>query len=80
MLLELSSQLETDNLRKDHRDNFTEHDSLSFDTTDTPAGNTETVDHGSVRVSADNGVGVEEAILVEDNTSEVFKVDLMHNT
>ncbi len=58
VLLKLASQLESDNLRKDHGNDLTKHDSLSFNTTDTPASNTKTIYHSGVRVSADNGVGV----------------------
>ena len=73
-------EVETDDLWQDHRDGLSKHDSLSLDTTDTPAGDTETVDHGRVRVSADDGVWVEKVVTVEDNTSEVLEVDLMDDT
>jgi hypothetical protein len=81
MLVELSGKSENNDLREDHRDDFTEHDSLSFDTTDTPAGNTETVDHSGVGVGTDNGIRVQDSILVvENDTGQILKIDLMNNT
>jgi hypothetical protein len=77
---ELSGELETDNLGKDHRDSLTKHHSLSLDTTNTPSSDTKTIDHGGVRVGTDKGVGVQEAIVVEHHSSKVFEVDLMNNT
>ena len=79
-LRQLAVQVEADDLRQHHRDGLTEHDGLSLDTADTPAGDTKTVDHSRVGVGADNGVRVEHVLLVEDNTSEVLEVDLMDNT
>lgn len=73
-------QVETDDLRKHHGDGLSKHDSLSLNTTDTPTSDTKTVDHGCVRVSADDGVRVEHVIAVEHNTCEVLKVDLMDDT
>jgi len=80
VLGEFTNESESDNLGKDHGDGLTEHDSLGFNTTDTPSGNSETINHSGVRVSSDDGVGVEESISVEDDASEVLQVDLMDNT
>ena len=53
-LRKISVQVETDNLRKHHGDSLSKHDSLSLDTTDTPTSDSKTVDHGCVRVSAND--------------------------
>lgn len=53
-LWELTSELESDNFGENHGDWLSEHDGFTFDTTDTPTDDTETIDHGGVRVSSDN--------------------------
>lgn len=73
-------KMETDDLGKHHGDGLAEHDGFGLNATDTPTGNAETIDHGSVRVSADDGVGVEETVAVESNASKVLQVDLMNDT
>ena len=45
-----------------------------------PVDDTETVDHGRVRVSANHRVGVDEAISDESDTGEPLKIDLVHDT
>lgn len=42
----------------------------------TPAHNAKAVDHGGVRVSADNTVRVEDVVVVEHSASQIFKIDL----
>jgi len=79
-LWEITVEVETNDLGKHHGDGLAKHDSLSLNTTNTPASNAETVDHSSVRISADNRVWVEHVVTVEDNTGEVLEVDLMDNT
>mmetsp|Transcript_29364 Transcript_29364/g.45378 ORF Transcript_29364/g.45378 Transcript_29364/m.45378 type:complete len:202 (+) Transcript_29364:1675-2280(+) len=77
---ELSLQLEPNNLREDHTDLLTTHDSLSLQTSNTPSANTKTVNHRSVRVSSNNGVRVQHTVLVKDRATEKLKIDLMDNT
>lgn len=72
--------MESDNLRKDHGNSLTEHDSFSLNSANAPSGNTETVDHGSVRVSSNHRVGIQVSISVEDNGSKVLEIDLMDDT
>ena len=79
-LWELTVEMEADNLRQNHGNGLAEHDSFGFNATDTPASDTETVDHGSVRVCADDGVWVQHVVAVEDDTGEVLQVHLMDNT
>jgi hypothetical protein len=77
---ELSSKLETDDFGEDHGNGFTEHDGLTFDTTDTPTNDTKTVDHGSVGVSSDDGIRVKDTLVVENSSGEIFQVNLMADT
>ena len=76
----LTSELEANDLGQNHGDLLTEHDRLSLDTADTPADNTKTIDHSSVRISSHNGVWVKHAVLLEDDSGEPLKVDLMDDT
>jgi len=77
---QLSNQFEADDLGQHHGDLLAKHHRFSFDTADTPADDTETVDHGRVRVSANHRVGVDEAISDESDTGEPLKIDLVHDT
>ena len=77
---QVASELEANDLGEHHGNLLSEHDGLSLDATDTPANDTETIDHSGVRVSAHNGVWVEDTVLLEDDASEVLKVDLMDDT
>jgi hypothetical protein len=80
VLWQLASQSEANNLWQHHGNGLTEHDRLCLNTTDSPSGNTEAIDHGGVRVSSNDRIVVEQAIAIEDDASEVLKVDLMHDT
>ena len=48
-----SGEPETDHLGQEHRDRLTEHRRLGLDPTDAPADHSEAVDHGRVRIGAD---------------------------
>jgi hypothetical protein len=81
VVLELASELETDHLGQDHGNGFSEHDSLSFDSADTPSGHSEPIDHGGVGVGTDTRVGVQHLLFVlHDHSGQVLKVDLMDDT
>ena len=72
--------MESNHLWQDHRNGLSKHDSLGFDTTNTPSSDSKTVDHGGVRVCSHDRVWVEHVLSVEYDFSEVFKVYLMNNT
>lgn len=74
---ELAGQLEADDARDEHGDRLAEHRGLGLDATDAPAQHTEAVDHGGVRVGADEGVGVRLAAPDHDRTGQVLDVDLV---
>ena len=76
---QLAAELEADDLRDEHRHRLAEHRGLGLDAADAPAEHAEPVDHRGVRVGADQGVGVGDAVAVEDDAREVLDVDLVHD-
>lgn len=80
VLWKASSESEADNLWEDHGNGLTQHNGLGFNTADTPSNNTETIDHGGVRIGTNNRIVVKKSISLEDDSGEIFKVDLMDNT
>lgn len=79
VLGQLAGESEADDLGQDHGNCLTEHDGLGLDTADTPADNSQSVDHGGVRIGADHGIIIKQAILVHHDPSEVLEVDLVDN-
>ncbi len=81
--LQLAGEAEADDLRDQHGDGLAEHGGLGFDAADAPAEDAEAVDHGGVRVGADERVGIGGDVAVgvrrggEDDAGEVFEVDLV---
>merc|ERR1712166_1113311 len=80
MSWKITNESKTNDLRKHHCNLLTKHDRFSFNTADTPAYNTKTIDHSGMRIGTDNGVGVEHIIFFKNNTCEPLKIDLMNNT
>ena len=82
-LFERAGEAEADDLRDQHRDGLAEHGSLSLNAADAPAEDAKAIDHGGVRVRADEGVwvGKDQAVRAgrsgEDDAGEVFQVDLV---
>jgi hypothetical protein len=56
-----------------------EHRRLRLDAADAPAYDSEPVDHRGVRVGADQRVGAQHPILLEDAVGQKFQVHLMAN-
>ena len=80
--LQRAGDLEADDFRDQHRDRLAQHGGFGFDPADAPAEHGEAVDHGRVRISADQRVrvGDEFAFLVRrgpDRLGEVFEVHLV---
>jgi len=73
-------ELHADHLRQDHRDVLTQHHGLSLDAAHAPAEHAEPVDHGGVRVGADNGVRLEHIVDVHDSAGQLLEVDLVHDS
>ena len=78
--LNVASQLEANDARNEHGDRLAKHCGLSLNTTDTPAQDAQAVLHGRVGVSTNTGVRVCQAVVLEDNASQVLDVDLVDNT
>ena len=74
---QLAGQLEADDARDEHGDRLAEHRGLGLDAADAPAEHAEAVDHGGVRVGADEGVGVRLAVADHDRAGQVLDVDLV---
>jgi hypothetical protein len=81
MLFQLASKLKSDHFRQDHSDGFAEHDCFGFNTTDTPASHTQTINHSGMGVCAYERVRVEDLLVIlHDHTGQMLKIDLMDNT
>jgi hypothetical protein len=76
---QLTGQLEPDDAGDEHRDRLAEHRGLGLDAADAPAEHAEAVDHRGVRVGADEGVRVGQAVAREHDAGEVLDVDLVHD-
>ncbi len=56
-LAEFAVQLEADHIGQEHVHGLAEHDGFGLDAAHAPADHAQTVDHGGVRVGADEGIG-----------------------
>ena len=76
-------QLEPDDLRNQHRYRLSEHCSLGFDSTDSPAEYAQSVDHRRVGIRSHERVRVSGSLAVngvgEDALGQVFEIDLVHD-
>jgi hypothetical protein len=54
-----------------------EHSGFRFDAAHAPTDDAEAVDHGGVGVGADEGVGVEDLVFIEDAFGKILKVNLV---
>ena len=77
-LAQLAGELEADHLRDQHRHRLAEHRRLGLDAAHAPAEHAEPVDHGRVRVGADERVGIDQAaVAAEDDLRQVLEVHLV---
>ena len=53
-----AGELEADHLRNQHGDRLAQHGGFGFDAADAPAQHAQTIDHGGVRIRADQGVRI----------------------
>ena len=79
---ELAVQLESDDFRNQHRHGLSEHGSFRFDSADAPAKDAEPIDHGRVRVGADQRIRIRVGLFADDlgehalrQVLEVYLVD-----
>ena len=61
--VEFARKFETDHIGQQHVHRLAEHDGFGFDAAHAPADHAETVDHGGVRVGADERIGEGEYII-----------------
>ncbi len=77
-LRQRAGELEADHPGDEHADRLAQHGGLGLDAADAPPEHAEPVDHGGVRVGAEQGVGIGLPVLRrEDHTGQVLEVDLM---
>src|SRR5699024_486363 len=81
---DFSGEFETNNAWHKHGNWLTKHGCFGFDTANTPAENTQPVDHGGVGVSTNTGIRVGAQYAVNftshDSACEIFDVDLVDNS
>jgi hypothetical protein len=76
-LRHVAVEAEADHARDEHRHRLTEHRGLGLDAANAPTEHAEPVDHRRVRVGPDQRVGIGRAVASEDDTGQVFNVDLV---
>ena len=76
-------QLEADHFGQQHRDGLAEHARFGFDAADAPADHAQAVDHGGVRIGADQRIGIGEhgrlLAIGEDHRRQIFEIHLVHD-
>ena len=87
--LHAAGELEADHLGQHHRQRLAEHGGFRLDAADAPAEHRQPVDHGGVRVGADQRVGIghfhglllavdlDLVLLRPDHAREIFEIDLV---
>ena len=74
---EVAVEADADDFGNEEGDGLAEHSCFSFDAADAPTDDAEAVDHGGVGVGADEGVGVEDVVFIENSFGEILEVDLV---
>jgi hypothetical protein len=72
-----AAQVHADDVGGEEVERLAEHAGLGLDAADAPADDAEPVDHGGVRIGADQGVRVQELAAAQDAAGEVLEVDLV---
>lgn len=57
---------------------LSEHSCLGFNTSHSPSGHTQSIDHGRVRICSHKGVRIQDAVAVEHDSGQILQVHL-HN-
>ena len=82
-LAQIAGELHSDDLRDQHGDRLSQHRGLGFNSADAPAQHAQAVDHGGVRVGANQSVGIRGALAVrflhENDARQIFQIHLMHD-
>ena len=69
--------MDAHDIRGEEIDGLAEHTGLGLNAAHAPAHDAQAVDHGGVRVGADQCVGVIDAVRIQDALGEIFQVHLM---
>jgi hypothetical protein len=79
-----SGELHAYDERNQHGHGLPEHGGFGFDSADAPAEHAESVDHGGVRIGADEGVGISGALAAffvnKNHARQIFKIDLVDDS
>ena len=81
----LAGQMHADDFRREEINRLPEHPGFRFDAAHAPADDAEAIDHGRVRIGADERVGIEDLISIrfrlpaQHALGEIFEIDLMHD-
>jgi hypothetical protein len=82
-LRQLALELEADHLRQQHGHRLAEHGGLCLDAAHPPTQHAQPVDHGGVRVGADQRIGVGQGpaldVAGEDHRRQVLEIHLVHD-
>ena len=76
---ECSGEVNADDFRHEEGHRLAKHTGFGFNAAHSPTDDTEAVDHGRVRIGADERIGIEHAVFFEHAFGEVFEVHLMHD-
>ena len=75
----MTREIHAYNIRRKEIDGLAEHASLGLDPTDAPADDANAIDHGRVRVGADQGIGIVDPGLLPYAARQVLEVHLMYD-
>ena len=82
--LETAGQLESNNIRYEHRNGLAEHRRFRLDAANAPTEDAKTIDHRRMRVGSNYGVRISTTLVVllciENDPRQVFKVDLVDDS
>jgi hypothetical protein len=77
--LQSSRQVDADHVGRQYVDRLSEHAGFRLDAAHAPADDADAVDHGEVRIRADQRVGVVHAVLLLHAARQILKIDLVHD-
>lgn len=78
--VEFAVEINADDFRDEEGDGLSEHACFGFDATHAPTNDAEAIDHGGVGIGADEGIGVENVVLIENSFCEILEIDLVDDT
>ncbi len=76
---QLALKIDPDHIGRQKIDWLSQHSGLGFDAADAPGNHADAIDHGGVRIGADQRVGIIDTAFFMHATREVFEVYLVHD-